>query len=41
MEDNVQEKNVFYARLTVKILEEMAVQGDAWAQFYAGNKNEN
>lgn len=40
MEVNIQEKNEFYARLTIKKLEEMAVQGVAWAHFYAGNKNE-
>ena len=33
MEDNIQEKNEFYARLTVKKLEEIAVQGDARAHF--------
>ena len=36
MEVNIQEKNEFYARLTIKKLEEMAVQGDAWAQFELG-----
>ena len=41
MEDNIQENNEFYARLTVKKLEEMAVQGDTRAQFSVGNKNEN
>ena len=41
MEDNIQEMYELYARLTVKKLEEMAVQGDAWTQFYVGNKNEN
>ena len=41
MEVIIQEKNEFYARLTIKKLEEMAVQGDAWTQFYVGNKNEN
>ena len=39
MEVNIQEKNEFYARITVKKLKEMAVQGDARAHFYAG-KNE-
>ena len=38
---NIQEKSKFYAKLTVEKLEEMAVQGDAWTQFYVGNKNEN
>ena len=41
MEVNIQEKNEFYARLTIKKLEEIAVRGDARAHFYAGNKNEN
>ena len=36
MEVNIQEKNEFYARLTIKKLEEMAEQGDAWAQFELG-----
>ena len=40
MKVNIQEKNEFYALLTVKKLEEIAVQGDARAHFYAGNKNE-
>ena len=40
MEDNNQEMYELYARLTVKKLEEIAVQGDARAHFYAGNKNE-
>ena len=40
MEVNIQEKNEFYAMLTIKKLEEIAVQGDARAHFYAGNKNE-
>ncbi len=29
---NIQEKSKFYAKLTVEKLEEMALQGDAWAQ---------
>ena len=41
MEVNIQEKNEFYARLTIKKLEEMDVRGDSWNQFHAGNKNEN
>ena len=34
MEDNNQEMYELYARLTVKKLEEIAVQGDARAHFY-------
>ena len=41
MEVNIQEKSEFYARLTIKKLEEMDVRGDSWNQFHAGNKNEN
>ena len=41
MEVNIQEKNEFYARLTVKKLEEIAVQGDARAHFYCPHKIES
>ena len=36
MEDDVRGKNEFYARLTVHELEELAVHGDARAQFELG-----
>ena len=32
MVDDIQEKSESYAKLTVGKLEEMALQGDAWAQ---------